>query len=335
MLMEIFCGYMIMQFFDNYMEHQMLGSFISKGLMLLIIISLRKVFSDEDIRDLPVKYNILLMLIPIGSIFVVNNMFKLSNLTGKGINNFWSVISSFIMLLINVIIFNLYLKIADELELKRIATVYKQQLELYERHQHERELSMLQFRNMKHNMKNNLIAIMAYAQNQECNKIMEYVEEIMEEKCVSTTDISNTGNIVVDSLINYWSSIANKSGVDFQTNVSIPIQIPFRGADVCLILGNALENAFEAVNKLTDSKKYIKLNMMYDKGNLLISILNTYNGITIKDREGELKSTKGDADNHGIGLKSIYHTAKRYHGVVVIKNNGKEFIIKVLLYKTE
>jgi len=74
---------------------------------------------------------------------------------------------------------------------------------------------------------------------------------------------------------------------------------------------------------------------MYDKDNLLIAILNTYNGITIKDRDGELKSTKEDVENHGIGLKSIYHTAKKYHGMVVIKNNKKEFLVKILLYKTE
>ena len=42
----------------------------------------------------------------------------------------------------------------DDLQLRRMTSVYEQQLELCERHQQERELSMLQLRDIKHNMKN-------------------------------------------------------------------------------------------------------------------------------------------------------------------------------------
>lgn len=332
MLMEIFCGYIMMAFFDNFLEYQMLGSIISKALLFMIIEMLKIVFLDEEIKELPSKYNILLMLIPIGSIFIVNHIFKLSSSTENNISNYWSVIASFIMLLINVLIFNLYLRLADELELKRIATVYRHQLELYEKHQQERELSLLHLRNIKHNMKNNLIAIMAYAQNQDYDKILDYIEDIMEEKCTLSTDISNSGNIIVDSLVNYWSSIAKKTEIDFQSKITIPIQMPFKGADVCLILGNALENAIEGANKSRNKQKYIKVNMKYDRYNLIISILNTYDGVVLKTRDGKLKSTKTDQNNHGIGLKSIYHTAEKYNGTVVIKSNDKEFLIKILLY---
>ena len=39
----------------------------------------------------------------------------------------------------------------DDLQLRRMTSVYEQQLELCERHQQERELSMLQLRDIKHN----------------------------------------------------------------------------------------------------------------------------------------------------------------------------------------
>lgn len=43
----------------------------------------------------------------------------------------------------NILIFYVYMKLADDLRLRRMAAVYEQQLELCERHQQERELSML------------------------------------------------------------------------------------------------------------------------------------------------------------------------------------------------
>lgn len=65
----------------------------------------------------------------------------------------------------NILIFYIYMKLADDLQLRRITSVYEQQLDLCERHQQERELSILQLRDVRHNMKNNLVSILAYAEN--------------------------------------------------------------------------------------------------------------------------------------------------------------------------
>lgn len=43
----------------------------------------------------------------------------------------------------------------------------------------------------------------------------------------------NSGNIVIDSLIGYWYVEAKKVGIDFSVNLNIPMEMPFRGADIC------------------------------------------------------------------------------------------------------
>lgn len=65
----------------------------------------------------------------------------------------------------NVLIFYIYMKLTDDLRLKRMNAVYEQQLELCERHQQEREISTLQLRDVRHNMKNNLVSILAYSKD--------------------------------------------------------------------------------------------------------------------------------------------------------------------------
>lgn len=84
----------------------------------------------------------------------------------------------------------------DDLQLRRMTSVYEQQLELCERHQQERELSMLQLRDIKHNMKNNLVSILAYAEKGEDEKIIEFIQDIMEESGLSISEVANSGNIV-------------------------------------------------------------------------------------------------------------------------------------------
>lgn len=208
MMTETLCGYVFMNYFDDYLTPKELGSVISKMLLLLIILALRKVFTDDEVKELPMNYSIMLVLIPIGSIYIVNNLFMLSSGTVVKNANIRSLVASVILLFINILVFYIYLKLTDEIQLKRSNAVYEQQLELYERHQQERELSMLQMRDVKHNMKNNLISILAYAENGDCAKVMNYIEEIMEEGALNFSSISDTGNVVIDSLVNYWSARA-------------------------------------------------------------------------------------------------------------------------------
>lgn len=330
MMTETLCGYVFMNHFDDYLTPKELGSVISKMLLLLIILALRKVFTDDEVKELPMNYSIMLVLIPIGSIYIVNNLFMLSSGTVVKNANIRSLVASVILLFINILVFYIYLKLTDEIQLKRSNAVYEQQLELYERHQQERELSMLQMRDVKHNMKNNLISILAYAENGDCAKVMNYIEEIMEEGALNFSSISDTGNVVIDSLVNYWSARARRIDIEFSVELNIPMQMPFRAADLCLILGNALENAVEAAR--SSENKYIKLHIKYDKNNLLIYVLNSFNGCVRKTKDGKYKSTKKNAGVHGVGLESIYRAAQKYHGTVLAENSDKEFLLKVLLY---
>ena len=181
-------------------------------------------------------------------------------------------------------------------------------------------------------MKNNLVSILAYAEKGEDEKIIEFIQDIMEESGLSISEVANSGNIVIDSLLGYWYVTAQKKGIDFSLNIKVPMKMEFKGADICLILGNLLENAVEAAQK-AEGKKYIRLHMKYDKNNLLLFVENNYKGVLIKTKDKRLKSTKTDAENHGVGLSSVYRIAAKYHGVVTIDDDvANRFLIRVVLY---
>lgn len=335
MLMEILCGYMLMIYCEQYAMNQSVGSLVSKISFLMVISLLKKVFTDDEIKELPVRYSIMLVLIPTGSIYIMNNVFMLGFIENNDQTCFNSTVTVIILLGINILIFYIYMKLADDLQLRRMASVYEQQLELCERHQQEREISTLQLRDIKHNMKNNLVSILAYAENREYEKIIGFVSEIMDESGMAIATVSNSGNIVIDSLIGYWYVTAQKKGIDFIVDICVPMMMPFKGADICLIFGNLLENAVEAAQK-ADGKRYIKIKMKYDKNNLLLFVVNSYKGKLIKAKDNRLKSTKADAGNHGVGLASVYRAAAKYHGTVIIEDSVPEqFKIHVVLYGSQ
>ena len=335
MLIETISGNILLTYCCEFTDLQALGtlgSFTSKIVFMIAITALKRVFTKDEIKELPVRYSFMLVLIPIGSIYIMNNIFMLGYKLHSNRANIQSAVTAVILLGVNVLVFYIYIKLADDLQLRRMTSVYEQQLDLCERHQQERELSILRLRDMRHNMKNNLVSILAYAENGDNEKIIRFVNEIMEEGGIKTSTVTNSGNIVIDSLIGYWYVEAKKVGIDFSVNLNIPMEMPFRGADICLILGNLLENAVEAAQK-AEGKKYIRLHMKYDKNNLLLFVENNYKGVLIKTKDKRLKSTKTDAENHGVGLSSVYRIAAKYHGVVTIDDDvANRFLIRVGLY---
>ena len=191
---------------------------------------------------------------------------------------------------------------------------------------------MLQMRDVRHSMRNHFISILAYAEKGECEEIIRFVNDVIEDGKLKLFETANTGNIVTDSLVGYWKRTAENKGIEFQAKLSIPMDIPFKGADISLILGNLLENAVEGAAK-AEEKRYIRLKIKYDKKNLLIMVENSYKGDLIKGKGEELRTTKADTANHGIGLASVRRTVGKYHGIVSIDDSVPgRFAIRAVLY---
>ena len=332
MLVETLVNNLLMLYCEYLAVSQRFGAFVSKLLFFAVILALKKIFTNEEIKELPAGHNILLVFIPVGSIYIMNAVFTLAYSTSWEYAEVYSIMSVVILLVINVLGFYVYIKLADDLQVKRMNVVYEQQLELCERHQEETEISMLQIRDVRHSMRNHFISILAYAERGECDDIIQFVDDVIEDGKLELSGTVNTGNIVTDSLVGYWERIAEQKGIEFRSELSIPMEMPFKGADISLILGNLLENAVEGAGK-AEKRKYIRLKIKYDKKNLLIMVENSYKGKLVKGRGEELRTTKTDKDNHGIGLSSVRRVVGKYHGTVSIDDSIPEcFVIRMVLY---
>ena len=332
MLVETLVNNLLMLYCEYLAVSQRFGAFVSKLLFFAVILALKKIFTNEEIKELPAGHNILLVFIPVGSIYIMNAVFTLAYSTSWEYAEVYSLMSVVILLVINVLVFYVYIKLADDLQVKRMNVVYEQQLELCERHQEETEISMLQIRDVRHSMRNHFISILAYAERGECDEIIQFVDDVIEDGKLELSGTVNTGNIVTDSLVGYWERIAEQKGIEFRSELSIPMEMPFKGADISLILGNLLENAVEGAGK-AEKRKYIRLKIKYDKKNLLIMVENSYKGNLVKGRGEELRTTKTDKDNHGIGLSSVRRVVGKYHGTVSIDDSIPEcFVIRMVLY---
>ena len=185
-------------------------------------------------------------------------------------------------------------------------------------------------------MKSHLSSLLGMVESGENEEAIKYMQQLLSDGFGRSSDeISKSGNIVVDSLINYKYSIAKKEGIAFEASTFVPAVLPFKSEHLVIILGNLLENAFDACMKVQPKGRYIRLDMNYEKNMLKISIKNSCIFENRRDRHGRFSSTKHDAEHHGIGLASINQAVSGYDGEVIIDDKGNQFDVDVIMYGKE
>ena len=182
-------------------------------------------------------------------------------------------------------------------------------------------------------MKNHLSGILGMVNAGQAKESSDYIQKMLDDGIgTEAGEISHTGNIVVDSLVNHKYALAIRDGIQFEAKVFIPSVLPFQSGHLAIIFGNLLENALEACRKLPQEQRYIILEATYIKEMLQICIKNSSPEGTKKDSSGRYLTTKEDSSWHGIGLASVEQALADYDGELFTKYENGEFRASAVLY---
>lgn len=148
--------------------------------------------------------------------------------------------------------------------------------------------------------------------------------------------LCKSGNSVIDAIINAKITEAEQKQIsfNFQVNFSIPTNIA--SVDICTILGNQLDNAIEACQKIADSKnRQIDVHVYQQAGSAAVfQVSNTVSEDPFL-HNASLKTVKDNLNSlHGLGIQNIRETAEKYQGILENRYQNGRFISSVLLYFT-
>lgn len=127
----------------------------------------------------------------------------------------------------------------------------------------------------------------------------------------------------------HYDHEAHGLGVPVDWRLELPRQLAIPEADFCMMLGNLLENAFHASQKLPPEQRQVKvMARMLSPAMLGLLVENRYDGV-LKRQQGTLHSTKHDG--MGIGLVSIQTAVSRYGGSMTVETENGLFRVNILL----
>lgn len=323
-LSEVFVFFFVRLVQTQQYNQDIEGVVISNILMIIFVYAISAMWNKVDGEMLPNKLYLFLLLIPIGSIYIAVNEFYNRN------SRLSSMIIMSILLLFNVIVLEIYIKTSEVFMYEKERTVYAQQVGIISENMIEQKKMLEDFHEEKHNLINELAVLRGSIENDDKESAIRNLNKII-HNCSNTENVSNSGNSTVDAIINFKYTTARENGIDFQLKVFIPDELPIEQCDIGVVLGNAIDNAIEAVRKCESSKKIIEISMGVKKEAWIIVIKNPYEKEIKRDRNGRILSTKTKEYRRGYGLKSIEQIVEKYQGEVIIDTENGKFSLTMVL----
>jgi hypothetical protein len=195
-----------------------------------------------------------------------------------------------------------------------------------------KELGVIQtdLRTWQHEYKNNLLALRALVEEGSSEKTLIYLDKISGESFQENTML-HTGNTVLDAVVSSKLMLARSTGIEISIQAVYPEINQIEDNDLCAIAGNLLDNAIEACERMgkTEKTRFITFSLLVKGKNLVISILNSYNG-EIK-RAGDRYLTIKENSLHGIGIQYIDSIVEKYQGHVLRTYQDGVFETHVML----
>lgn len=134
----------------------------------------------------------------------------------------------------------------------------------------------------------------------------------------------HSGNEVIDAVINCKQVEADALQIQYSYKVQLSDNLSISSTDICAILSNQIDNALEACEKIADaSNRWIHISIGQKNDFILFKVENTAPDDPFKEK-GKLVSKK-NSKFHGLGIKNISETVKKYDGSLTNEYNNHIF----------
>lgn len=309
-------------------EGKSIFSIVLQAIFYGIIYFILRRFRNIKIKfEISKVYWLIMFIVPLATLITLYVYLEIEKYTGRNLGIIIFILSIFIINVTMIYFYNIIVRgIEDKIEkefLQNKEKIYEEQLAIIIQY-------MDGINEIKHDLKNHLIFIEDLIRNDKKEETLVYLNNKFDILYGNENEIK-TNNMPIDSILNFKLKYANKNKIKIKSDIKVPKELNIPAYDIITILGNIIDNAIEATEKLNEDERFINIIIKYDKGRLFIKIENSFNG-QLKYEKGELVSTKKDKKFSGIGIKNINNCLKKYNGEIKLETTDNIFSFKLILF---
>ncbi|EOS80024.1 hypothetical protein C817_02133 [Dorea sp. 5-2] len=331
MFMEI--GVAIMLNLNNYSSkaYTFAGNIISKIVLLTIIHLLSLCKNRQFYTTITRRLFFLLVINFMSCIFIAHFAYILYQSESTIQNRTISIIIILALIVLNIA----YYIIEDRLSYASLILIQNlrlvKQLDYYKTANTVINAKDKALAKERHNLKNQLLAIRAYAIQNNNSQIIEFINTLLSDKSYGISKNTYCDNLLIDTLLSAKDKIAKKYNIEYVIDIDVPPVLPFDNINLCNLIGNALDNCFDAcIQDYQMHKVYVHVTIKHNSDCLYCSFKNSCFHNVNKTKKAHFISTK--SSKHGYGLSSIKEIVSFYNGIIDIQQPNNSFTLKTMIY---
>lgn len=209
----------------------------------------------------------------------------------------------------------------DRLIEKRVAAFEK---ELLQKYYAEVENMYTQMRGWRHDLRHHIQTMKVHAARGEMEELRAYLD-MLDGDLTKVETVARTGNRIADAVLNSKLSLAREKQIAVKVEASVPVRLSIPELDLCIVIGNLLDNAMEACMQLPPERRLIRVYMEMKGNYLYLALTNTAQG----GKKSHFGTAKGAG--HGMGLARVDKVVKKHGGYLTRASEDEAFSTEVLL----
>ena len=203
----------------------------------------------------------------------------------------------------------------------------ERRLELQKEHYSQLTEQIQRSREASHDLRHHMRAIRSLADQGKRRELIAYLDAYEPHAADREVQIW-CGNPTADAVLGYYAAEAKKLGAVYDVQMALPAQLPFPEDLLCIVLGNLLENAVDAMARQTDGQRSLYLRGDLEQDRLRLVVDNSFDGV-LRMREDRFLSTKHRGV--GLGISSVESIVSRYGGLADFSARQNTFHVSLLI----
>ncbi|WP_053984528.1 sensor histidine kinase [Niameybacter massiliensis] len=275
-----------------------------------------------------ITYSIIICIFPAAVLFLATRLF-LHRLTVFNLTFYFEI--GCLLFFTSLALFYLLDKTVVIKESSEKSALMENLMHIQEQYYSKLEDSQKEIASMRHDMKNHLGCIQSMLESDHYDEAKDYITDLYAKSTHLSSPVQS-GNVMVDIILNQSLSKMSSHNITCQVNAILPPTLPINNLDLCILLGNLLDNALEACNRMEGSseERFITLDICTKKEMLYIRVANSFDGI-VNVTNNIYHTVKKGQYICGIGLSNIHKVVNKYHGEMDICYTDEIFTVSTLL----
>ncbi len=306
---------------------------ITKFLLYYLLLVIQKVFEKEKKFSMSFSewISIITTFLISTAVFTIIDLINIEN----KLNEMGKILALFGLLclvILNIVSFYMIVRLSRTNYIESENKLLKLQNEYQAHYVENIKLEEKEIKTIRHDLKHNLFVIEAQLKQGKIEETQKYISTLLHQQVFLGGTVC-TDNETVNAIINSKIIYAKSVGINVFVQSSKYI-INIDDIDLCNLLGNLLDNAIEACEKITSNERYIKIQISADNDMMTLSIKNSIEKSVLKNNS-KLLTSKKDSSKHGFGFTSVNHIVNKYNGKLDIYESPDNMFCVTVILRTD